>query len=228
MDRKAIRPQTPNSMHDQAKMNRLDLENWPRREHFEFFRKFEEPFFGLVSQIDCTKAYPAAKEQGVSFFVYYMHKVAAAVNAVPEFRCRIQGDGIVVWDRVDVSATIPRADHTFGFSLMPYHPDLATFAESARIETERIQNTKGLFTRSFETDNLIHFSALPWVDFTSLSHARSFAHPDSCPKISVGKMTGTGENRTMPVAVHVHHGLVDGYHVGQFLELLQHQMDTGM
>jgi chloramphenicol O-acetyltransferase type A len=30
---------------------------------------------------------------------------------------------------------------------------------------------------------VIHFSAIPWLDFTSLSHARSYTFPDSCPKI---------------------------------------------
>jgi chloramphenicol O-acetyltransferase type A len=35
----------------------------------------------------------------------------------------------------------------------------------------------------------IHFSAIPWLNFTSLSHARSYTFPDSSPKISFGKMT---------------------------------------
>jgi chloramphenicol O-acetyltransferase type A len=34
----------------------------------------------------------------------------------------------------------------------------------------------------------IHFSAIPWLNFTSLSHARSYTFPDSSP-ISFGKMT---------------------------------------
>jgi chloramphenicol O-acetyltransferase type A len=31
--------------------------------------------------------------------------------------------------------------------------------------------------------------------------------------------------KTMAIAVHVHHGLADGYHVGQFLTLLQELMN---
>jgi chloramphenicol O-acetyltransferase type A len=34
-------------------------------------------------------------------------------------------------------------------------------------EIERIQSTTGIFTRTFEDDNLIHFSAIPWLNFTS-------------------------------------------------------------
>jgi chloramphenicol O-acetyltransferase type A len=36
----------------------------------------------------------------------------------------------------------------------------------------------------------------------------------------------TNGKKTMPMAVHVHHGLVDGYHVGQFAETFQKLMDS--
>jgi chloramphenicol O-acetyltransferase type A len=73
---------------------------------------------------------------------------------------------------------------------------------------------------------VIHFSAIPWLDFTSLSHARSYTFPDSCPKISFGKMK-INENgkRTMPMSIHVHHGLVDGLHLGQFVDYFQEIMN---
>ncbi|RZJ69091.1 MAG: chloramphenicol acetyltransferase [Flavobacterium sp.] len=205
---------------------KLDIPNWPRREHFEFFRKFDEPFYGIVANLDVTEAYATAKETGASFFLYYMHKVAATVNALEEFRYRIAGDEVLIYDRIDISATLTRDDNTFGFSLIEYTDDFTSFTEIAKAEIERVRNTTGLFTRAFEVDNLIHFSAVPWIDFTSLSHARSFSIPDSCPKISVGKMTESNGRRMMPVSVHVHHGLLDGYHVGQFYDLLQQKLDN--
>lgn len=206
---------------------KLNLDTWPRKEHFEFFSSFSEPFFGLVAAIDVTKAYANAKQKGVPFFLYYLHKTLAAVNSIEAFRYRIANGEVIIHDRVDVSATLTRDDNTFGFSYMQFHEDIAAFVAESQIEMERIRNTPGLFTRTFESDNLIHFSALPWVNFTSLSHARSFTFPDSCPKISVGKMTVDDKgNRSMPVSVHVHHGLMDGYHVGLFYEALQQAMDA--
>ena len=109
---------------------------------------------------------------------------------------------------------------------MEYNDDFAVFSKIALAEMERIQTTKGLFTRTFESDNLIHFSAIPWVDFTALSHARSFTFADSCPKISFGKMSVLENGkRTMPMSVHVHHGLMDGLHVGQFVDCFQDLMN---
>lgn len=204
----------------------LNLDNYPRKEHFNFFRKFDEPFFGVTVTIDCTKAYDNAKIADTSFFLWYLHKTLIAVNAIEAFRYRISEDRIVVYDCIDGSATISREDGSFGFSLIAYHYDFKTFSKNALVEIERVKKTPGLFTREFEIDNLIHFSAIPWVNFTSLSHARSFTLPDSCPKISFGKMTITTDGkRTMPMSVHVHHGLMDGLHLGQFIDHFQIEMN---
>ncbi len=206
--------------------NLLDLENWPRKEHFLFFKQFEEPFFGLTVEVDCTKAYTTAKQLGNSFFVYYLHKTLVAVNTIESFRYRINDDAIYIYDTIDVSATIMRKDNTFGFSLIEYSPDFDVFTANTFQEIERIQNTPGLFTREFPNDNLIHFSAVPWINFSSLSHARSYTFPDSCPKISFGKMMIANDGkRTMSMSIHAHHGLMDGFHVSQFIDCFQELMN---
>ncbi len=204
----------------------LDLEHWPRREHFEFFRKFDEPFWGAVVDVDCTAAYTISKERNCSFFLYYLHKTLLSINAIEAFRYRIEGDKVIIHQTIHASATISREDGSFGFSLIPFDPDFDTFSKNALVEIERVKSTPGLFTRSFDEDNLIHFSALPWVKFTSISHARSFSFPDSCPKISFGKVT-TDEHghKSMPMSVHVHHALLDGLHVGQFVDYFQALMN---
>jgi len=205
----------------------LDIENWSRKEHFLFFKQMEEPFFGLTVEIDCTKGYATAKQLETSFFVYYLHKTIIAVNRIESFRYRIQDDKIYLYDTINASATIMREDKTFGFSLIEYAHDFDVFAKKAFEEIERVKTTNGLFTREFPDDNLIHFSAVPWVNFTSLSHARSFTFPDSCPKISFGKMLldQTSGKRTMSMSIHVHHGLMDAYHVAQFIDCFQELMN---
>lgn len=178
----------------------------------------------MTVNIDCTRAYENAKASGVSFFTYYLHKTLEAMNASQPMRLRISGDEVYIYDSIGVSATILRADKTFGFSYMDFDPDLQAFARIAKDEIARIQNTTGLLTREYP-ENIIHFSAMPWIDFTSFSHARSFTFPDSCPKVSFGKMTEKDGVKTMPMVVHVHHALMDGYHLGVFLEDFQRRMN---
>lgn len=204
----------------------LDLDNWNRKEHFLFFKQMQEPFFGVTVEIDCARAYQTSKILDISFFIYYLHKTLVAVNTIENFRYRISNTHIYVYDRIDGSATISREDGTFGFSLIEYNPDIKIFEQTALAEIERIQNTTGLFTRDFQHDNVIHFSAIPWLNFTSLSHARSMTFPDSCPKISFGKMMAAENGkRTMTMSVHVHHGLMDAMHVGQMVDCFQEVMN---
>lgn len=204
--------------------NKLDLETWNRKEHFLFFKQMEEPFFGITTVIDCTIAYQKSKELEVSFFTYYLHKTLEAVNAVENFRYRIINDEVYIFDRIDASSTVLREDKTFGFSLMTFDKNLDTFKITVQEEIKRIKETTGLFTTEYP-ENLIHFSAMPWINFTSFSHARSFTWPDSCPKISFGKMIDENGKKTMSISVHVHHGLVDGFHLGLFIEKFQEIMN---
>jgi chloramphenicol O-acetyltransferase type A len=203
----------------------LNLENWNRKEHFLFFKQMEEPFFGVTVSIDCTKAYQKSKDLGVSFFSYYLHKTIVAVNKTEAFRYRIIDDEVYVFDQINASATIMRDDNSFGFSLIEYDENLEQFSKNVKAEIARIQNTTGLFTREFNETNVIHFSAMPWINFTSFSHARWLSYPDSCPKISFGKMMENDGKKTMSMSIHVHHGLMDGWDVGQFLECFQVLME---
>ena len=73
-------------------MKIIDVENWNRKEHFNFFSKMASPYFGIVTEVNCTKAYDIAKENGYSFFAYYLHKSMIAVNVVEELKYRIVND----------------------------------------------------------------------------------------------------------------------------------------
>ena len=204
----------------------LDLDNWNRKEHFLFFKQMQEPFFGVNVNIDCTKAYETSKTSGTSFFIYYLHKTLMAVNAFESFKYRISNTHIYIHDRIDAAPTISRSDGTFGFSLIEYHPEYSIFEQTAMAEIERIQDTTGLFTRDFKQDNLIHFSAIPWLNFTSISHARNMTFPDSSPKVSFGKMTLSKKGkRRMSMSIHVHHGLMDAMHVAQMVDYFQEIMN---
>ncbi len=198
----------------------IDLDNWNRKEHFLFFSKFEEPFFGVTVKVDCTIAYKRAKEEGISFFLYYLYRALKAANEVENFRYRIIESQPYDFETVNASPTINRPDGSFGFAYMDYFEDEKQFYEKALLEIENVKRTNSLLP-AVSGENVIHFSAIPWLDFTSISHARSFSHPDSCPKISFGKMTEINGVREMPVSIHGHHALMDGFHVGQFVDKFQ-------
>jgi chloramphenicol O-acetyltransferase type A len=202
----------------------IDLNTWPRKDHYEFFTPFEEPFFGVTVNIDCTQAYKQAKEKQLSFFLYYLYRALKAANLVEAFGYRIIDKKVFLFDQVNASTTVNRPDETFGFSYIDYNEDEALFCHSAQQVMAEVRQSKGL-KPAVSGENVIHFSAIPWLKFTSLSHARSYSFQDSIPKISFGKMTKLAGICIMPISIHVHHGLMDGYHVGLFVEKFQQLMN---
>jgi chloramphenicol O-acetyltransferase type A len=108
---------------------------------------------------------------------------------------------------------------------MPYDPDFQSFAQTAR---ELIQYRKVHPTLEDEPgqDDLLFLSCIPWIDFTFISHPIHMHPVDSVPRITWGKFTTRDGRTEMPVAVQVHHGLMDGYHVGEYYTGLQRLLDT--
>ena len=46
----------------------IDITNWNRKEHFEFFSAFDEPFFGITTPIECSIAIEKAKAIQIPFW----------------------------------------------------------------------------------------------------------------------------------------------------------------
>ncbi|WP_374949251.1 CatA-like O-acetyltransferase [Mucilaginibacter sp.] len=199
---------------------KVDLETWVRKEHFKIFNSFDEPYYSINVDVDCTTAYRRAKELGVSFYLYYLHCAITAINDIEIFRYRAISDEVFVYDKINVTHIVLRPDETFGIGFIEYQTDLNEFVAAANIEKDRILATKGL-SLDLPGDNIIHFSALPGIKFTGLTHARSFGFKDSSTKLSVGKLTEVNGKKMMPLSITVHHGLTDGLHVGRFIDHYQ-------
>lgn len=101
--------------------NLINIDQWIRKEHYLFFSKFDEPFFGVTVNIDCTKAFEQAKANEVSFFLYYLYRALKAANKIENFRYRIIDQQVYLFDQIDASPTIKRPNNTFGFAYINYN-----------------------------------------------------------------------------------------------------------
>jgi len=71
-------------------MRHINMETWPRREHFRVFNALGYPHFALCANVDLTAFYPVVKQRGISFTVVTAYVLARVANAIPEFRYRIR------------------------------------------------------------------------------------------------------------------------------------------
>jgi chloramphenicol O-acetyltransferase type A len=201
----------------------IDLEKWERRALFSFFHAFSEPFHGVCLRVDCTATYNFAKSEGLSVFLSLLHRSLVAAQQIENFHTRIVDGTVWRYEVVHGGSAVGRPNGTIGFAHYPYRERIAEFVSEAAVEVERVRQRDDLERPG--NANLIRYSTLPWFDFSSISHARDFSHEDSAPRITFGKITETAGRRTMPVSIHVHHGLADGLHVAQFVDQFQMLLD---
>lgn len=201
-------------------MRQIDMQTWPRREHFKVFSAFDYPHFSLCANVDLTAFYPFVKQRGISFTVATVYVLARAANAIPEFRYRIRPGKVIEHEIVHPSATILTDDDLFSFCTFDYIENFLEFAAKA---AEKIAYVKGNPTLKdgLEQDDLLYMTAIPWVSFTSFMHPFHFHPVDSVPRFAWGKFFEDGKFLKMPLSVQGHHALMDGLHAGMFFAEVQ-------
>jgi Chloramphenicol O-acetyltransferase len=203
----------------------IDLSRWKRREHFELYRKFSNPFFSVCAEVDAGPTRRVCDEEGgPSFFLATVFLALRAANEIEAFRTRVRGDGAWVHDQVSITPTVLRGDETFAFARFDPAPDYKTFAARSGPAVEAAREIKPLVL-THPDDDLIYHSTLPWVRFTAFSNALD-AGADSVPRIVFGKCAKAGTGWPMPVGVEVHHAVVDGLDVGRFFEKFESALQS--
>jgi chloramphenicol O-acetyltransferase type A len=203
---------------------KINIDSWERGSAFKHFIAYSNPYFGISCNVDCSKAYRAAKQNGVSFFLYYFYQSLAAANAVPAFRIRVENNEPVIFDVVHGSPTILRDDSGLGFALLQWNDNFADFIRSAEVEISRVKSQKTL-DASQDRPDTIYYSILPWIQFTSVTHPLDLPNTEGVPILTFGKIFEENGRKLIPLAVHAHHALMDGYDIHRFLESFRERMD---
>lgn len=203
---------------------KIDLATWKRKAHFNFFSAFGQPYFGVCTTINCTRAYRYCKAYAVSFFPFYLFHSLQAVNEVAEFKLRIEEGNVYQYEKISGSITVMRRDQSFGFVYFDHDPDFVRFRDQIKQLIKKERSAAGLELRP-GTSDLIHYSVLPGIHFTSLQHAQSLNDHSGVPKIVFGKYEFVNGQVLLPLSVHVHHGLCDALHVEKFIKLFQSAME---
>ena len=205
-------------------MKYLDIENWKRKEQFYFFKGYDLPFFNICADVNVKPLLEFTKEKSLSFFIASLFLSIKAANEIEEFRFRLKDDKVIVFDKINCGSTVLNKDETFSFSYFKYFDEFYPFNQNALLVLDHNKNNDGKLHPHTGQDDTIHYSVIPWINFTSFKHARKLDKNDSIPKIVMGKFQKEGGKLNMPLSVEVHHALVDGIHVGKYFELFQNYL----
>ena len=196
----------------------IDLASWKRREHFAIFAELANPFWSICADVDVTRLWLHCREtHASSFAISAIYMALRAANDTEAFRLRIRGDKVWLHDRVNISTTVLRGDETFAFVILPMFDNYTDFENHARTEIDAAKESSTIGATGSGLDDLVYHSTLPWIRFTSLTNPTGRGQ-DSIPRIVFGRCSEENGRWRMPVAVEVHHCLVDGLDVARFFE----------
>ena len=198
-------------------MKYIDLETYPRRSHYEFFKAMAYPYVGMTANVDVTNILRATKALGGASFLGCLWVAATAANAVPELRQRIVDDQIVEYDHCNTAHTVALPDRTFCNCATDCRRSFAEFLAYGHACQEEAKTRHGFVQPGENETSLIFLSCVPWVSFTQVIQPTPI--PADCnPRIVFGKFFREGEKTMMPLAIQCNHALVDGRHIGDFYE----------
>jgi len=191
----------------------IDLAKWPRRKHFEYFDQASDPYIEMTAQLDITPFPGYVKEHGYKFFPALLYGLLKGVNETGEFKYRVLDEGVVKYDRIGASITVPIEGDLFAFCQVEYKENFQEFLQEVAAKQEEAKRQTELVGN--ERFDVVWVSCAPWGAFTSVRVPTADRRMRSIPVITVGKYYASEGKTLLPVALKVTHALIDGFHIGK-------------
>ena len=203
----------------------IDLETFPRRSHYEFFKSYAYPYMGMTVNVDATNLYNSAKKLGGSPFLAFLWAAATAANSVPEMRQRIVDDQIVEFDHCDTAHTVALPDGTFVNCRTDCRRSFEEFQAYGKQQQEEAKTRHGFVQPGEDETSLIFVSSIPWLTFTQVIQPTPIP-ADSNVRLVFGKFFDQDGRKMLPINIQCNHALVDGLHVAKFFQKFQELADS--
>lgn len=203
----------------------INLETWDRKIFFEFFKKFDKPFWSMTTQVDVTELVKFCKQTKYSFYASMSYIVLASCNAVQNFRLRCENDKIYDYSQVNGQFTaLTKSGNADIARRIHFNQDFDTFVNdfiSLKLETEEQRippHPRELY------DDVVFLSCTPWFRFSQLDPVLHYSLKDTIPRITWGKYELVNDRYVIDISLAIHHSFIDGYHVSLFLDEIQNQI----
>lgn len=202
-------------------MHKIDINNYKRKEIYEFFKGLNNPYYLVSFNIDINNLYTFTKLHNVSFYYALIYCVTKCINDVDAFHYCIKEDGLYHIDQREPSFTDLKKDtECFHIVTTTIEEDLISFCHKAK---EVSLNQKGFINLETETEDLIYYSCIPWVETTTITNEHGDDPNDCIPRINWGKYN---KDKILNISIEVNHKMIDGYHIGQFGQKLQDMINS--
>jgi len=208
----------------EPKCKTIDLETYPRKDHFLYFKDFSYPYVGMVVNIDITHFLKVVKDKKLPFFLSFLYFVVNAANSIPELKRRIDKDQIIEYDNCLSSHTVLKDDETFCYCTLDCTKPFDEYIKEA-YDLNETAKKKGSIHDDANLLTTYFISCVPWISYTSLLQPTPYP-ADSNPRFNWGKYFTSEGKILIPVSIQANHALVDGLHISAFYLKLQKELDN--
>jgi len=213
-----------------SKMEIIDMSTYDRKHMFEQFIDYQLPIFSLTCQLDITDFVKVVKTNKLSFFGSMCFLISHVCNEIKEFRQRIIDKKLVEFDVVHPGFALLE-QNKLSFSSLRYSDKFDDFHDCYKNVSDKFddfhdcyKNVPEIHSESIDKTNLIFIMSNHWTNFTSFTHPYDSEKNGSVPIITIGKFYEHDKCKQISIAIQVHHGIMDGFHVGQFYDKLQNKL----
>lgn len=207
------------------KFTDLDMNTWNHAHAFYNYYGTDMPYIIITGDVDATRVLEFAHDNKVSFnlcMVYLTNKIA---DAIPNYRYRFKEKQVfeIEYNRPVVNHMRKGEEQFIMLDGVWPCDDIITFCREtmAQAATASPRQMKELCGDRLD---FINYTAIPWVNYSAFFRTIKTNGMDSNPKISFGKYAKKEGKIMIPVSSQTHHGLMDGYQVGRFYEMLQEEL----
>jgi chloramphenicol O-acetyltransferase type A len=201
----------------------IDLETWPRRQHFEHYLHAVPCTYSMTVELDVTEFVRALRDSPRRTYVAQVWALGTIVNRREEFRmCLTASEAPATWPVLHPSFTIfNAARETFSSVWATYDADFGTFHDVASELLDRYRDSTEFFPQGGGPPNTFDVSSLPWASFTGFNLNIRDAWRHLAPIFTLGRYQ-EGDGRVfLPLSLQVHHAAADGFHSARFVNELQ-------
>src|ERR1700742_301980 len=106
----------------------LDLASWSRRELFEFFIGYQNPYFNVCTNVEVTKLLAVVRARpGVKISLAVHYFALRVANEIEPFRYRLTDGKVLVYDVINGGTTVLLPNESFAYAYFEYQPNFEAF-----------------------------------------------------------------------------------------------------
>ncbi|MCI5927644.1 MAG: type A chloramphenicol O-acetyltransferase [Pseudoflavonifractor capillosus] len=202
---------------------RIQLDGWARREHFEHYRSQVPCTYSMTTKLDIT----ALVEAKARLYPAMLYLLTRAVNRFPEFRMDFDSEGkLGVYSEMHPCYTIFHRDsETFSNLWTEYTEDYQVFFRAYERDLEQFGGNKSMMAKPGVPANTFPVSMIPWESFDGFNLNLEKGYGYLLPIFTMGRYSENNGRYLLPLSIQVNHAVCDGFHVCRFISALREMID---